>query len=334
MSNGASFMTETRRDVLLDVRRLKKYYPVKKGLLKRTVGFVKAVDGVDFIIGHRETFGLVGESGCGKTTIGKSVLRLTEATDGQILFDGKDILKLDAEELRRERRHMQIIFQDPYGSLNPRMTVGELIGEPMLKHKTAMGKENERRVKELMEICELDPRHFRRYPHEFSGGQRQRIGIARALSLNPKLIVCDEPVSALDVSIQSQILNLLEDLQGQFGIAFLFIAHGMAVVRHVSSRVGVMYLGKIVEVAKTDSLFNDCRHPYTKALMSAIPIPDVKVKRERTILQGEVPNPLNPPTGCRFHPRCQMVINVCKEQEPELKGITPDHLVACHLTSC
>ncbi len=334
MSEGVSFMTETQREVLLDVRRLKKYYPVKKGFMKKTVGFVKAVDGVDFTIGRGETFGLVGESGCGKTTIGKSILRLTEATDGQVLFDGKDILKLDSEELRRERRHMQIIFQDPYGSLNPRMTVGELIGEPMLKHRTAVGKENERRVKELMEICDLDPRHIKRYPHEFSGGQRQRIGIARALSLNPKLIVCDEPVSALDVSIQSQILNLLEDLQRQFGIAFLFIAHGMAVVRHVSSRVGVMYLGKIVEVAKTDSLFDGCRHPYTKALMSAIPIPDVNVRRERIILEGEVPNPLNPPVGCRFHPRCQRVMNVCRTQEPELKDVAPDHRVACHLTAC
>jgi oligopeptide transport system ATP-binding protein len=204
----------------------------------------------------------------------------------------------------------------------------------MIKHRTAIGKENERRVKELMEICDLNPRHYKRYPHEFSGGQRQRVGVARALSLNPKLIVCDEPVSALDVSIQSQILNLLEDLQKQFGIAFLFIAHGMAVVKHVSSRVGVMYLGKIVEVAKTDYIFDNCHHPYTKALMSAIPIPEVTGKRERTILQGEVPNPLNPPSGCRFHPRCSMVMDICREREPEIKGITPDHLVACHLTSC
>jgi oligopeptide transport system ATP-binding protein len=333
MSDSADSTTDKCRDVLLDVKGLKKYYPVKKGFWKRTVGYVKAVDGVDFTINRGETFGLVGESGCGKTTIGKSILRLTEVTGGQILFDGKDILKLSKEELRQERRHMQIIFQDPYGSLNPRMMVGELIGEPMIKHRTAVGKENERRVKELMEICDLNPRHFKRYPHEFSGGQRQRVGVARALSLNPKLIVCDEPVSALDVSIQSQILNLLEDLQKQFGIAFLFIAHGMAVVKHVSSRVGVMYLGKIVEVAKTDHIFDNCRHPYTKALMSAIPIPEVTGKRERTILQGEVPNPLNPPSGCRFHPRCPMVMDICKKQEPELKGITPDHLVACHLTS-
>jgi oligopeptide/dipeptide ABC transporter ATP-binding protein len=334
MPESAESTIRRSADVLLEVKGLKKYYPIKKGFLKRTVGFVKAVDGVDFSINRGETFGLVGESGCGKTTIGKSILRLTDATGGQILFDGKDILKLDREELRRERRHMQIIFQDPYGSLNPRMTVGELIGEPMTKHRTAMGKENERRVKELMEICDLNPRHYKRYPHEFSGGQRQRIGVARALSLNPKLIVCDEPVSALDVSIQSQILNLLEDLQEQFGIAFLFIAHGMAVVRHVSARVGVMYLGKIVEVAKTDSIFDDCRHPYTRALMSAIPIPEVTGKRERAILQGEVPNPLNPPSGCRFHPRCPRVMEVCREQEPELKGIAPDHSVACHLTQC
>jgi oligopeptide transport system ATP-binding protein len=334
MSESADSRTDTRRDVLLDVKGLRKYYPVKKGIWKRTVGYVKAVDGVDFTIHRGETFGLVGESGCGKTTIGKSILRLTEATDGQVLFDGKDILKLSKEELRQERRHMQIIFQDPYGSLNPRMTAGELIGEPMIKHRTAVGKENERRVKELMEICDLNPRHFKRYPHEFSGGQRQRLGVARALSLNPKLIVCDEPVSALDVSIQSQILNLLEDLQKQFGIAFLFIAHGMAVVKHISSRVGVMYLGKIVEVAETDQIFDGCRHPYTRALMSAIPIPEVTGKRERTILQGEVPNPLNPPSGCRFHPRCPMVMDICKKQEPELKGITPDHWVACHLKSC
>ena len=334
MSENAGSTTDKCRDVLLDVKGLRKYYPVRKGIWKRTIGYVKAVDGVDFTIHRGETFGLVGESGCGKTTIGKSILRLTEVTDGQILFDGKDILKLSKAELRQERRHIQIIFQDPYGSLNPRMMVGELIGEPMIKHRTAVGKENERRVKELMEICDLNPRHFKRYPHEFSGGQRQRVGVARALSLNPKLIVCDEPVSALDVSIQSQILNLLEDLQKQFGIAFLFIAHGMAVVKHVSSRVGVMYLGKIVEVAKTDHIFDNGRHPYTQALMSAIPIPEVTGKRERTILQGEVPNPLNPPSGCRFHPRCPMVMDICKKQEPELKGITPDHWVACHLTSC
>jgi oligopeptide transport system ATP-binding protein len=333
MSGSLNYRTDQPEGVLLDVKGLRKYYPIKKGILRKTFGYVKAVDGVDFMIKRGETFGLVGESGCGKTTVGKSILRLIEATGGQILFDGKDILKLNKEELRQERRHMQIIFQDPYGSLNPRMMVGELIGEPMKKHRTAMGKENERRVKELMEICDLNPKHYKRYPHEFSGGQRQRIGVARALSLNPKMIVCDEPVSALDVSIQSQILNLLEDLQKQFGIALLFIAHGMAVVRHVSLRVGVMYMGKIVEVAKTDFIFDNCQHPYTKALMSAIPIPEVTGKRERTILQGEVPNPLNPPTGCRFHPRCPLVMDICRKQEPELRDIASDHMVACHLTS-
>ena len=244
-------------EMLLEVKGLKKYYPVKKGIMKKIVGYVKAVDGVDFSIGHGETFGLVGESGCGKTTIGKSILRLTEPTGGSVLFEGRDLLKLNRDELRQERRNMQIIFQDPYGSLNPRMTVGELIGEPMIKHGLATGGANLIRVKELMEIVGLNPRHMKRYPHEFSGGQRQRIGVARSLSLNPKLIVCDEPVSALDVSIQSQILNLLEDLQKQFGIAYLFIAHGMAVVKHVSSRVGVMYLGKIVEIAKTDEIFDN-----------------------------------------------------------------------------
>lgn len=322
--------TSAKQGVLLDVQGLKKYYPVKKGILKKTVGHVKAVDGVSFQIGHGETFGLVGESGCGKTTIGKSILRLTEPTGGNVLFEGRDLLTMDKEELRRQRRNMQIIFQDPYGSLNPRMTVGELISEPMLKHGLAKSGQTSVRVKELMEIVGLNPRHARRYPHEFSGGQRQRIGVARSLSLNPKLIVCDEPVSALDVSIQSQILNLLEDLQNQFGIAYLFIAHGMAVVKHVSSRVGVMYLGKIVEIAKTDEVFDHCQHPYTQALMSAIPIPDVVERKGRIILQGEIPNPLNPPSGCRFHPRCIMAQPICKEQEPELRALNPDHSVACH----
>jgi oligopeptide/dipeptide ABC transporter ATP-binding protein len=319
---------------LLEVNNLQKYYPVKQGILKKTVGYVKAVDGVDFSIGYGETFGLVGESGCGKTTIGKSILRLTEPTGGQVMFDGRDLLQMDKETLRQERRNMQIIFQDPYGSLNPRMTVGELIGEPMIKHNLATGEANRNRAKELMEIVGLNPRHIKRYPHEFSGGQRQRIGVARSLSLNPRLIVCDEPVSALDVSIQSQILNLLEDLQQQFGIAYLFIAHGMAVVKHVSARVGVMYLGKIVEIAKTEEVFDHCRHPYTQALMSAIPIPDVAARKGRIILQGEIPNPLNPPSGCRFHPRCQMAQLICKEQEPQLKMINQEHSVACHFAEC
>lgn len=318
---------------LLEVQGLKKYYPVKQGLFKKTVGYVKAVDGVDFSIGHGETFGLVGESGCGKTTIGKSILRLTEPTEGSVIFNGSDLLGLGKEELRKQRRNMQIIFQDPYGSLNPRMTIRELIGEPMLKHGIVKNDGISARVKELMEIVGLNPRHMKRYPHEFSGGQRQRIGVARALSLNPKLIVCDEPVSALDVSIQSQILNLLEDLQNQFGIAYLFIAHGMAVVKHVSSRVGVMYLGRIVEVAKTDAIFDQCVHPYTQALMSAIPIPDVVKRKGRIILEGEIPNPLNPPDGCRFHPRCRMAQQICREEQPILKELNKDHAVACHFAA-
>ncbi len=319
------------KEVLLEVKGLKKYYPVKKGFLKKVVGQVKAIDGVDFSIYKAETFGLVGESGCGKTTIGKTILRLIDATAGEINFEGQNLRTLDREGLRRQRQHIQMIFQDPYGSLNPRMTVGELIGEPMVKHSIASGAANIKRVQELMEIVGLNPKGYKRYPHEFSGGQRQRIGVARALSLNPKLIVCDEPVSALDVSIQSQILNLLEDLQKQFGIAYLFIAHGMAAVKHISARVGVMYLGKIVEIAPTDHIFDECRHPYTKALMSAIPIPDIAEKRERILLQGEVPNPLNPPTGCRFHPRCSKVKDICREKEPSLIEVSPGHFVSCHL---
>ena len=262
--------------VLLEVKDLKTYYPIRSGLMKRVVGHVKAVDGVNFTIHYGESFGLVGESGCGKTTIGKTILRLNEATGGEILFDGKNILDMDADALRKERKNMQIIFQDPYSSLNPRMTVGQIIGEPLREHTTLSKQERKERVLELMRIVGLNPDQYKRYPHEFSGGQRQRIGIAKALALKPKLIVCDEPVSALDVSIQAQILNLLEDLQKEYGVAYLFIAHGMAVVRHISKRVGVMYLGKIVEVAETDNLFNECIHPYTKALMHAIPIPEVK----------------------------------------------------------
>lgn len=331
MPVSAENIVMQQKNVLLEIKGLKKYYPVKKGVFKKTVGYVKAVDGVDFTINRGETFGLVGESGCGKTTIGKSILRLTDVTAGHMYFNGRDFLKLNQEELRAERQHIQMIFQDPYGSLNPRMTVGELIGEPMIKHSLAKGEANVRRARELMEIVGLNPRHLKRYPHEFSGGQRQRIGVARALSLNPKLIVCDEPVSALDVSIQSQILNLLEDLQNQFGVAYLFIAHGMAAVKHISARVGVMYLGKIVEIAKTDIIFENCHHPYTKALMSAIPIPAVTERRERIILQGEIPNPLHPPSGCRFHPRCLKAKDICKEQEPALREITEDHFIACHL---
>ena len=315
---------------LLQVNGLKKYFPVKKGLLRKTVGYVKAVDGVDFHINEAETFGLVGESGCGKTTVGKLVLKLINASDGKILFNGKEIVGLTNKEFQPERKNIQLIFQDPYGSLNPRMTVGDLIAEPMRKHHVVEKSEVKQRVAELLEIVGLNPKYARKYPHEFSGGQRQRIGLARALSVNPKLIVCDEPVSALDVSIQAQILNLLKDLQQQLGVAYLFIAHGMAVVKHVSHRVGVMYLGKLMEVADSKTIFEECRHPYTQALMSAVPIPDPAKRRERIILSGEIPSALNPPAGCRFNSRCPLAKDICREAEPVLKEIAGGHLVACH----
>ena len=310
---------------------LKKYFPVTKGFFKRHVADVKAVDGVDFCIHEGETFGLVGESGCGKTTVGKLVLRLLEATDGQILFDGKDVRALSKAELPALRRQMQIVFQDPYGSLNPRMTVHDILAEPLRKHRLASGAELDRRVAELLSRVELNEREGRKYPHEFSGGQRQRICIARALSMGPRLIVCDEPVSALDVSVQSQILNLLKQLQRDLGVAYLFIAHGMPVVRYMSHRVGVMYLGRLVEVADCETLFEHQLHPYSQALMSAIPIADPDREPQRILLEGDVPNPIHLGPGCRFASRCQQATERCRREEPQLREAEPGHSVACHL---
>jgi oligopeptide/dipeptide ABC transporter ATP-binding protein len=319
---------------LLEVKNLKKYFPVTRGLFKKAVQHIRAVDGVSFTIGAGETFGLVGESGCGKTTVGKLVLRLREANEGELLFDGKDIRNLIGQELLHIRRNMQIIFQDPYGSLNPRMTVADILGEPMIKHRLVRrGAECGDRVRQLLGTVGLNIKDEYKYPHEFSGGQRQRIVIARALALNPKLIVCDEPVSALDVSIQAQILNLLQELQIRYGVAYLFIAHGMAVVKHISHKVGVMYLGKLVEIADSSIIFDRCVHPYTKALMSSIPIPDPVRHRNRIILQGELPNPINPPQGCKFHPRCRHAREQCRQEEPELREISGGHFTSCHFSN-
>ncbi|HEV8339138.1 MAG TPA: dipeptide ABC transporter ATP-binding protein [bacterium] len=324
-------MAVARGDVILDVRNLYKHFPITKGfILQKQVGAVRAVDGVSFTIRQGETLGLVGESGCGKTTTGRVILRLQEPTSGEAYFEGRNIFKLSKEDLRRMRRDMQIIFQDPYSSLNPRMTVGDIVGEPLEIHNLARGKEKLRRVQELLEIVGLSPYHANRYPHEFSGGQRQRIGIARALAVNPKLIICDEPVSALDVSIQAQVLNLLEELQKEFGLTYLFIAHDLSVVKHISDRIAVMYLGRIVEVAEVDELFVNPQHPYTEALLSAVPIPDPAIRRERIILPGDVPSPVNPPAGCRFHTRCLYAQESCRVNDPELVDYWGNgHSVAC-----
>ncbi len=316
---------------LVEVRDLKKYYPITGGMLSRVMAHNHAVDGVSFNVKRGETFGLVGESGCGKTTVGRVILRLTPPTSGQVLFDGKNLFALSGAEMRTVRRDMQVVFQDPYASLDPRLTVGEIVGEPLGIHRVASGSERTEIVQDLLHVVGLQSSDLARYPHEFSGGQRQRIGIARALSLRPKLVICDEPVSALDVSIQSQILNLLDDLQDQFGLTYIFIAHGLHVIKHVSDRVGVMYLGKLVEMAQVDDLFSHPSHPYTQALLSAIPYPDPEVQMERTVLEGEVPSPVNPPSGCRFHTRCARVTERCRAEEPEKREIEPDHLVACHL---
>jgi len=324
-------VSEENSDDILVVRDLKKYFPIKSNVFSKQKGMVKAVDGISFNIKRGTTMGMVGESGCGKSTAGRTILRLIEKTDGDVLFDGKDIYNLNKKEMRKLRTEMQIIFQDPYSSLSPRLPVGEIIGEAVKEHNIVSKEEYEDYLDDVMAACGLQPYHKDRYPHEFSGGQRQRICIARALAVNPKFIVCDEPVSALDVSIQAQIINLLSDLQKSRNLTYLFISHDLSVVEHISDTVGVMYLGNLVEYGKKEDIFRNPAHPYTQALLSAVPVPDPDVKMKRIILEGSIPSPANPPAGCKFHTRCKKCMEICKSQVPEVKEIEEGHFVQCHL---
>ncbi|MFD1204438.1 MULTISPECIES: dipeptide ABC transporter ATP-binding protein [Sporosarcina] len=316
---------------LLKVENLKKHFPVKKGLFGKTVGYVKAVDDVSFYVNEGETLGIVGESGCGKSTTGRVLMRLLEPTEGEVEFDGKSLTSLSSEEMRKTRRDIQMVFQDPYASLNPRHTIGKILEEPLIVHGVKDQKERKRKVREFLEIVGLSEFHAKRYPHQFSGGQRQRIGIARALMTNPKLIIADEPVSALDVSIQAQVLNLMQDLQKEFNLTYIFIAHDLGVVRHISDRVGVMYLGKMVEIADSEQLYDKPLHPYTQALLSAVPVPDPDYQKEQIPIEGDIPNPANPPTGCTFHTRCPFKMDICTKVVPKLVDHSKGHSVACHL---
>ncbi len=318
-------------DFVLEVKNLKQYFPIKAGLMQRVVGYVKAVDGISFAIRRGKTMGLVGESGCGKTTVGKTILRLNQKTSGEVLFNGKEVFSLNKEELRAMRPKMQIIFQDPYSSLSPRLPVSEIIGEAVKEHSIVPDSEYDNHLDYIMKACGLEPYHKDRYPHEFSGGQRQRICIARALALNPDFVVCDEPVSALDVSIQAQIINLLKDLQDKFKLTYLFISHDLSVVEHISDDVGVMYLGDLVEYGSKNHIFKNPLHPYTQALLSAAPIPDPSAKMNRIILEGSIPSPANPPAGCKFHTRCRECMEICKTVPPQVREVEPGHRVVCHL---